>query len=191
MGISYWTLAGLDAVSMRLGGRWHLQRRPGNPTCCASSCAAHSALAWRASLLWHLSALALEGACFMARVGFTGLDCAGAKATALVRLVPTYRREAPRVGLPAPWRPSPWVELRHGTTERCPVHRRALRSGAFKQSAFEQAPTACVGWLTRQSARVVGAGCHLPSIPNSVEGAPHCLPTKANGVSLSKRHKLS
>ena len=34
-GISYWTLAGLGAVSVRLGGRWHLQRRPGNPTCFA------------------------------------------------------------------------------------------------------------------------------------------------------------
>ena len=44
-GISYWTLAGLGAVSVRLGGRWHLQRRPGNPTCFAPSCAAHSVLA--------------------------------------------------------------------------------------------------------------------------------------------------
>ena len=44
-GISYWTLAGLGAVSVRLGGRWHLQRRPGNPTCFAPSCTAHSVLA--------------------------------------------------------------------------------------------------------------------------------------------------
>ena len=44
-GISDWTLVGLGAVSVRLGGRWHLQRRPGNPTCFAPSCAAHSALA--------------------------------------------------------------------------------------------------------------------------------------------------
>ena len=44
-GISYWTLVGLGAVSVRLGGRWHLQRRSGNPTCFAPSCAAHSALA--------------------------------------------------------------------------------------------------------------------------------------------------
>ena len=44
-GISDWTLVGLGAVSARLGGRWHLQRRPGNPTCFAPSCAAHSPLA--------------------------------------------------------------------------------------------------------------------------------------------------
>ena len=40
-----WVLAGTRRVSVRLGGRWHLQRRPGSPTCFAPSCAAHSALA--------------------------------------------------------------------------------------------------------------------------------------------------
>ena len=40
-----WALVGARRVSVRLGGKWQLQRWPGNPTCFAPSCTAHSVLA--------------------------------------------------------------------------------------------------------------------------------------------------
>ena len=64
--ISYWVLAGLGAVSVRLGGRWHLERRPGNPTCFAPSCAVHSVLALA------LLASCLSGCCGGLRALFDG-----------------------------------------------------------------------------------------------------------------------
>ena len=57
-------LAWAPRVSVRLGGGWHLQRRLGNPTSFAPSCATHSALA-RALL-----ASCLRGCCGELRVLF-------------------------------------------------------------------------------------------------------------------------
>ena len=81
-GISYWTLAGLGAVSVRLGGRWHLQRRPRQPylfcpVLCRALCSGSRAfsrlvcvgaaerwegsLAWRGGLAWWVATNGAHG----------------------------------------------------------------------------------------------------------------------------------